>query len=91
MLTAEQVKPFLLHEDHPVRDMAADYFRDSWSQDTALVPMILQACRQYNVDKNSHGLIACGQFVLTEASLDGVLRMTSVTGISSTGRCRICR
>jgi hypothetical protein len=75
MLSAEQVKPLLLHEDHPVRDLAVDYFRDGWSQDTALVPMILQACQRYGVQENVHGLVACGQFVLTDASLDGVLRM----------------
>jgi hypothetical protein len=38
MLSAEEIKPLLLHEDRPVRDAAADYLRDSWCQDTALVP-----------------------------------------------------
>ena len=42
MLSAEEVKPLLLHEDSPVRDMAVDYFHDSWSQDPTLVPMILE-------------------------------------------------
>ena len=73
MLSAEQVKPLLLHEDRPVRDMAVDYFRDGWSQDPTLVPMILEACRRYGVQENVDGLIACGQFVLTETSLDSRL------------------
>ena len=75
MLSAEEVKPLLLHEDSPVRDMAVDYFRDSWSQDPTLVPMILEACRRYGVSENDHGLIACGRLVLTDAALDSVLQM----------------
>ena len=39
MLSADEVKPLLLHEDSPDRDMAVDYFHDSWSQDPTLVPM----------------------------------------------------
>lgn len=27
MLTASEVKPFLIHEDRPVRDAAIDYFK----------------------------------------------------------------
>ena len=79
MLSAEQVKPLLLHEDSPVRDMAVDYFRDGWSQDLTLVPMILEACRRYGVSENVHGLIACGQLVLTDAALDSVLQMLAET------------
>ncbi len=75
MLSMEQVKPLLLHEDRPVRDLAVDYFRSGWCQDAALVSMILRACRQYGVDENVHGLVACGQFVLSEESLDDVLQM----------------
>ena len=75
MLSAEEIKPLLLHEDRPVRDAAADYLRDSWCQDTALVPMVLRACRQYGADENVHGLMACSQFVLTEDSLDEVARL----------------
>ena len=32
MLSAEEVKPLLLLEDCHIRDMAVDYFHDSWSQ-----------------------------------------------------------
>lgn len=75
MLSVEQVKPFLLHEDRPVRDLAVDYFHDSWSQDTDLVPIILQACRRYGGHENIHGLAACNRLVLVEASLDDILAM----------------
>ena len=37
--------------------------------------MILEACRRYGVPENVHGLIACGQLVLTDAALDSVLQM----------------
>jgi hypothetical protein len=75
MLSAEQVKPLLLHEDRPVRDLAVDYFRSCWSQDTALAPMILRACRQYGVDENVHGLMACSRFVIEDESFDDLLQM----------------
>ena len=82
MLSMEQVKPLLLHEDRPVRDLAVDYFRSSWSQDAALVPMILRACRQYGVDENVHGLIACGQFVLSESPSTTCCRCLPMRGIA---------
>ena len=75
MLSTEEVKPLLLHEDRPVRDAAADYLHSSWCQDTSLPPMILLACHQYGINENIHGLMACSRFVLTEDSLDGVLQM----------------
>ena len=46
MLTAQEVKPLLVHEDHPVRDAAINYFRGTWSRDDHIVPLILQAYRQ---------------------------------------------
>jgi hypothetical protein len=79
VLSAEEVKPLLLYEDCPVRDLAVDYFRDGWSQDPTLVPMILEACRRYGVSENVHGLIACGQLVVTDAALDSVLQMLAET------------
>ncbi len=79
MLSAIEVQPLLIHEDRGVRDMAVDYFRDGWSQDPTLVPMILEACRRYGAAENVHGLIACDQFVLTDASLDSVLQMLAET------------
>jgi hypothetical protein len=82
MLTPEQVKPYLLHEDRPVRKAAVDYFEDTWPQDTALLPLILQACRQYGADENLHGLVACRQFPLTGASLDEVLESLAATNDS---------
>ena len=46
MLSPDQVKPLLRHEDPYVRDAAADYFADSWSTDPEVAPMILEAARQ---------------------------------------------
>ncbi len=73
MLTAQAVKPLLVHEDRPVRDAAVDYFKGSWSQDADLVPLILQAYRQYGPEECLHGVACCSHFVLTPQSVDGVL------------------
>jgi hypothetical protein len=35
MLTPGDVKPFVVHEDLPVRDAALDYFRGTWSHGDA--------------------------------------------------------
>lgn len=47
MLIADDLKPYLLHEDPPVRDAVIDYFADGWSQDPGLVPTVLQASERY--------------------------------------------
>jgi hypothetical protein len=73
MLTPQEVKPFLLHEDEPVRKAAVDYLRGSWSQDPQVVPMLLQAYHQYGASEWRTGLAYCHQFVITEQSLEGVL------------------
>lgn len=73
MLLAPEVKPFLVHEDRPVRDAAVEYFKGSWSQDCELVPLVLRAYRQYGPEECLHGVACCNQFKLTPQSLDEVL------------------
>jgi hypothetical protein len=41
------LQPFLLHEDSMVRDSVGFRFFESWSKDTGLVPLVLEACRTY--------------------------------------------
>jgi hypothetical protein len=79
MLTPQAVKPLLVHEDRHVRNAAVDYFRGSWSQDTDLVPLALQAYRQYGPEESLSGLACCSQFVLTAKSLDEVLDCLAIT------------
>lgn len=73
MLTPGDVKPFLVHEDLPVRDAALDYFRGTWSEDPDLVPLMLQAYRRYGPKECRHAISCCGQFALTRQSVDEVL------------------
>jgi len=80
MLTPQEVKPLLLHEDQPVRKAAINYLRGSWSQDPQLVPMILQAYRQYEASESLTGLAYCQQFVITEQSLEDVLDCLAAAG-----------
>lgn len=47
LLTATELKPHLLHEDRLVRDAVVEYFKDSWSPDPDLVPIVLEAVRRY--------------------------------------------
>ncbi|MDP6468540.1 MAG: SEC-C metal-binding domain-containing protein [Pirellulaceae bacterium] len=73
MLTAQEVKPLLVHEDHPVRDAAINYFRGTWSQDVEVFALILQAYRQYGAEESRLSLAWCNHFALSEQSLDQVL------------------
>ena len=77
LLTAKELKPHLLHLDYLVRDAVAEYFKDSWSQDPDLAPLILEATRRYGPHEARTGLMACRRFRLTERSLDGVLTALS--------------
>jgi len=77
LLTATELKPHLLHPDSLVRDAVVEYFKDSWSQDLDLVPLVLQAVRRYGAHEARAALAACQRFRLTEGSLDEVLTALS--------------
>jgi hypothetical protein len=47
MLTPEQVKPHLLHEDRWIRRAALDYFAESWSLDPQIAGLALTAHVRY--------------------------------------------
>ena len=77
MLGAKELKPHLLHPDYLVRDAVVEYFKDSWSQDPDLMPLILEAARRYGSYEARAGLAACPRFRLNERSLDDVLTALS--------------
>ena len=80
MLTADEIKSYLLHEDQPVRNVAVEYLADSWSQDATIVPRILKACDRYGDKENLHGLVYCHRFPLTEQAFEDVLeRLANAT------------
>jgi hypothetical protein len=83
MLTPQEVRPLLVHEDRPVRYAALHYFKGTWSQDVQLVPLVLQAYRQYGAEGGSLGLALGNRFALTEQSLSEVLEtLASATYIN---------
>lgn len=69
MIAEEYLKPFLLHERRDVRNEVAKYFRECYSRDGDLIPLILQACDQYGYENNTHALSFGNAFHLTEAAL----------------------
>ena len=73
MLTADEIKPYLLHEDRPVREAASAYFADSFAQDETLVPTILRACDLYGEMENIHSLSLCRRFAPTEEAFEDIL------------------
>ena len=48
-LTPDQVKPFILHADAGVRDVAARYFADGHSPDPAVMPLVVAAWEKYGL------------------------------------------
>jgi hypothetical protein len=73
VLTADRIKPLLLHEDRTIRAAAAQYVGDGWARDPDLVPMTLEAWARYGDEGGLRGLSVCPRFVLTEPALDQVL------------------
>ena len=84
MLSPEELKPYLLHEDKPVRNAVVEYFADRRHQDEEIVPMILQAYDRWGEEENISGLHACRRFPITEqAFLDLVARSSSMAETDS--------
>ena len=73
MLTPDQIKPFLLHEDPEVREAAVAYFGDCWSRDPDLVPLVLEACDRFGTEGDVRAFSVRHRFALTEETLDPVL------------------
>ena len=90
MLNPKELKPYLLHEDEPVRNVVVEYFADSWCRDEDIVPMIIQACDRFGEEENIRGLNACRRFPIAEqpfldlvARLSSVTEMTGVAGVNA--------
>jgi hypothetical protein len=79
MMTPREVKPFLVHEDRPVRDAAVGYFKGSWSEDPDLVPLALQAYRQYGPEDARYSVACCSRFTLTAQSVDDLVDCLAAT------------
>ncbi len=46
-LTAEQLKPSILHADQDVREAVVSYFADSFTADDSILPMVIEAIEQF--------------------------------------------
>jgi hypothetical protein len=78
-LAPNQIKPFLLHEDTIVRQTVASYFRESFGQETELIPLVVKACKKYGEKGNFASLEASRRFpqsYLTVSSVLGLLERT---------------
>lgn len=86
MIAPERLKPFLLHEDHYLREAVAEYFGDCWSQDEDLIRLVVEACRRYGDVANLAALSRASRFRLTEAGaaliLDYLPRTADASAIS---------
>jgi hypothetical protein len=74
-LKSSRVKPFLLHADDLVRRNVAAYFRESLSQDTELIPLVIEACLKYGEEGNLAGLEAARYFGQSYPSVCAVLEL----------------
>ena len=73
MLQAEQIKPFLCHQEKIIREHAVEYFSESFSRDTDLMPLILESCEKYGEEENSLLLASASNFIQTENSLRTIM------------------
>ena len=74
MLEPEILKPFLLDDDPWVRSAVARYFDEGWSQETDLIPLILDACDRFGYRENISSLVCCRQLPLTPPTFERVLQ-----------------
>ncbi len=73
MITPEELKPFLLHEDKIVRGEIAYYFSNAWWGDEEMIPLLLQTVEKYGDKENSQVLSFAKHFPVTESSLPKLL------------------
>ncbi|GIK11193.1 MAG: hypothetical protein BroJett001_32590 [Chloroflexota bacterium] len=87
MLTAEALKPLLLHSDGYVRDTVVRCLRDAWSRDVELVPTILAACRRFGFAANDTALHAWDRFSLDSPVFEEVVATRAALGSGTLGQC----
>lgn len=86
MLTAEALKPLLLHSDGYVRDTVVRCLRDAWARDVELVPTILAACRRFGFAANNTALHAWDRFPLDSPVFEDVVATRAALGPGKLGQ-----
>ena len=72
-LAESKIKEAILHPDAEIRDRAVHYFANSFSQDTSIVPLVIQAVEQYG-RKGAYQLVgASTELAHTDDSISWVL------------------
>ena len=79
MLTPDQVKPHLLHEDRWVRSAAFDYFYESWSRDPEIAGLLLAAHETWYRPGEFPRLDPLHRFVVDEPTAERVLTALAAT------------
>lgn len=73
MLSPEEVKPLLVHEDRYIREAAMEYFRDSYSRDPEILPLLLKSHERFGSPTWRRSLIDGYRFSCDEAAFEGVI------------------
>ncbi len=66
---AEKVKEVILHVDQDVRDAAAYYFADSYSDDASVMPLVIQAIEKYGFEAAFTGYSFLTNLVQTDETV----------------------
>lgn len=72
-LPESKIKEAILHADSRIRERAVHYFADSFSQDTSLVPLVIQAVERYGREDAYHLIGSSTSLAHTEETISWVV------------------
>ena len=72
-LSESKIKEAILHPDAEIRSRAVHYFADSFSQDTSIVPLVIQAVERYGREEAFHLVGASTELAHTNETISWVV------------------
>jgi hypothetical protein len=72
-LSESKIKEAILHPDAEIRARTVHYFADSFSQDTSVVPLVIQAVEQYGREEAYHLIGASTELAHTDETISWVV------------------
>ena len=72
-LSESKIKEAILHPNADIRSRAVHYFADSFSQDTSVVPLVIQAVEQYGREEAYHLIGATTELAHTGETISWVV------------------
>src|SRR5208337_1668923 len=72
-LSESKIKEAILHPDADIRSRAVHYFADSFSQDTSIVPLVIQAVEQYGREEAYQLIGASTELAHTDETISWVV------------------